>query len=51
MSMKLFCDFYSVTFGIKDNTFVIPITGNAWLLYYDDAFIGHFLGEAIYLFF
>ena len=41
----------AVAFGIKDDTFVIPVPGGPGLAHDGNTVIGHLLGKAIHLFF
>ena len=44
-------NFYSVSFRVEDDAFVIPVAGSSRLAYYSGSFVGHLLGKAIHLFF
>ena len=42
---------YSVSFGVEDDTFVIPVAGGSGLPHHLDPVLGHLLGQAVHLFF
>lgn len=42
---------YPVSFGVEDDTFVIPVAGGPGLPYHLDSVLGHLLGQAVHFFF
>ena len=47
----LYCQLDSVSFGVEDDTFVIPVAGSPGLTYYLDSVLGHLPGESVHIFF
>ena len=47
----LYRHLYPVSFGVEDDTFVIPVAGGPGLPHDLDSVIGHLLGQAVHLFF
>ena len=42
---------YPVSFGVVDDTFVIPVAGSPGLSYHLDSVLGHLPGESVHIFF
>ena len=48
---SLYSYFYPVSFGVEDDTFVIPVAGGPGLPHDLDSVFGHLPGESVHVFF